>query len=232
MEKNNNLKYNYLAKLKTKILTNQIIVMNSLKLITSVSLVFLLLASCSSTQPLTREVKASINKDFAITKNVSGYANFTNNSTDEEYRAEIIKDISINLANKGIILSDDNPEYRITIEEVTIVETSSHYVVNDTTAQNNGASWDLAKVEVTVKGYVTSSTGVGKNYPFVETKTDEEKATKNRSVMQHYKGENMHADKYRKKKFNEKEVQSMIGSCAYKAGNKIAKDITKDVTQL
>ena len=192
----------------------------------------LLLASCSSTQPLTREVKASINKDFAIKKTVSGVTNFTNNSTDEEYRAEIIKDITTNLANKKVIVSDDNPEYRITIEEVIIVETSSHYVVNDTTAQNNGASWDLAKVEVTVKGYVTSSTGVGKNYPFVETKTDEEKATKNRSVMQHYKGENMHADKYRKKKFNDKEVQSMIGTCAYRIGNKVAKDIIKDVTEL
>lgn len=206
--------------------------MNNIRLTIGVSLLILSLVSCTTTQPLTRQVKASINKDFAITKNVSGNANFTAYNTDEEYRAEIIKDIATNLANKNILLTDDNPEYRINVEEVTIVETTSHYVVNDTTAVNNGASWDLAKLVVTVKGYVTSSTGVGKNYPFVESKTDEEKATKNRSLMQHYKGENMHADEYRKKKFNVNEVQRMIGSCAYDAGNRIAKDIIKDVTEL
>jgi hypothetical protein len=206
--------------------------MKNIKSILGISLIALTVIACSTTEPLTREVTTSINKDFAIKKTVSGATNFTGNSTDEEYRAEIIKDISTNLANKSIVVTDNNPEYRITVEEVTIVETSTHYVVNDTAATNNGASWDLAKVVVTVKGIVTSSTGVGKNYPFVETETKEETATKNRGAMQYYKGENMHSDEYRKKKIDFKEVQSMIGSCAYDAGKRIAKDIAKDVAEL
>lgn len=205
--------------------------MKNIKSILGSSIIALTLVACSTTEPLTREVKASINKDFTIKKTVSGVTNFTGNSTDEEYRAEIIKDITTNLANKSIVVTDNNPEYRITVEEVTIVETSSHYVVNDTLAKNNGASWDLAKVVVTIKGFVTASTGVGKNYPFVESKTKEESATKNRGAMQYYKGENMHLDEYRKKKIDFKEVQSMIGSCAYNAGKRIAKDIEKDVAE-
>lgn len=206
--------------------------MNKIKLMTATSTLLLLVISCTTTQPLTREVKASINKDFAITKMVSGDANFTGNSTDEEYRAEIIKDISTNLASKSIVVTDNNPEYRITVEEVKIVETLTQFTAHDTTVKNNGSVWELSKVIVTVKGFVTASTGAGKSYPFVESKTKEEKATKNRGAMQYYKGENMHADEYREKKLEFKEVQSMIGSCAYDAGKRIAKDIEKDAAGL
>ena len=111
--------------------------MKKIKSILGVSIIAATIIACSSTQPLTREVKASINKDFQISKTVSGDANFTANSTDEEYRAEIIKDISTNLANKKIIVSDDNPEYRITIEKVEIIETLTQFTVNDTSVKNN-----------------------------------------------------------------------------------------------
>lgn len=206
--------------------------MKNLKSILGIGLVALVVVACSSSQPLTREVKASINKNFAITKTVSGDANFTSKSSDEEYRAEIIKDISTNLANKKIVVTDANPEYRITVDKVEIVETLTQFTVNDTTVKNNGSVWALSKIVVTVKGSVTSASGAGKVYPFVETKTKEEKATKTRGAMQHVKGENMHSDEYREKKFNAKEVQSMIGSCAYNAGKRIAKDIAKDVETL
>lgn len=206
--------------------------MKKIKLILALAVIAVIIVACSTSQPLTREVKASINNDFQITKTVSGDANFAANSTDEEYRAEIIKDISTNLANKKIVVTDANSEYRITIEQVEIIETLSQFTVNDTTVSNNGSVWALSKVVVTVKGSVTAVTGVGKVYPFVETKTKEEKATRNRGAMQHIKGENMHADEYREKKFSTKEVQSMIGSCAYNAAKRIAKDIAKDVAVL
>jgi hypothetical protein len=206
--------------------------MKQIKLIFGLGIIATMIVACSTTQPLTREVRASINKDFQIDKTVTGDANFANNSTDEEYRAEVIKDITTNLANKKIVVTDENPEYRITIEKVEIIETLTQFTVNDTTVKNNGSVWALSKVVVTVKGFVTAASGVGTVYPFVETKTKEEKATKSRGSMQYIKGENMHSDEYREKKFNEKEVQKMIGSCAYNAGKRIAKDIIKDVGTL
>lgn len=206
--------------------------MKKTKLLTALSIVAIIVASCSSSQPLTREVKASINKDFTITKNVSGDANFTAKSSDQDYKDKIVSSMTSALTGKKITVTDANPEYRITVETVEITETLTQYTVNDTAAKNNGSVWALSKVKVVVSGYVTSATGVGENYPFSETEEKGESVTKNRGAMQHYKGENMHADEYREKKLDAHEVLKMVGSCAYDGGKRAAKNIIKDVGTL
>lgn len=206
--------------------------MKKIKLLTAVSIVAIIVASCASSQPLTREVRANINKDFTITKNVTGDANFTAKSTDQAYKDKIVSSMTSALTGKKITVTDANPEYRITVEKVEITETLTQYTVNDTTVKNNGSVWALSKVKVVVSGYVTAATGVGKSYPFSEYKEKSESATKNRGAMQHVKGENMHSDEYREKKLDDYEVIKMIGSCAYNGGKRVAKNIIKDVGTL
>ena len=111
-------------------------------------------------------------------------------------------------------------------------EILTQYTVNDTTAKNNGSVWALSKVKIIVSGYVTAATGVGKKYPFSESKEKSESATKNRGAMQHVKGEKMHSDEYREKKLDDYEVIKMIGSCAYNGGKRASKNIIKDVETL
>jgi len=206
--------------------------MEKVKLILSLAVITASIIGCSSSKPLAREVKASINKDFVITKSVSGIENFTGKSTDQTYHDRVVESLTSGMTGKGITVTNDSPEYKITIEEVSIVETSILETINDTLAKNNGSVFKLSSVKVIVSGYVTAATGVGKSYPFSESKEKNESTTKNRGAMQHYKGENMHSDEYREKKLSDYEVLKMIGSCAYNGGKRAAKNIIKDVGTL
>src|SRR5690606_2308294 len=74
------------------------------------------------TKPLSRKVTVNFNRDFEVRLIKNDASDLLSNFNEDDYRKEYIKSFESTLTQNNMVISDENPEYRIKIYYIELKE--------------------------------------------------------------------------------------------------------------
>ena len=185
-----------------------------------------LFQSCYISKSLEKDVTVSLDKSFDIKISASGNSTFSSNYSAEEYKAAFIEGMKAEFATGHIIIVDNNPEFSISVSEVSMTESTKPHTVSDVDSDDNGKVFELTSINLSAKGKVVQSDGLdSRNWS--ADKGNEEKVTNSRSGGQIITGANKDKKTYREKELNAYEALDLARKCGRRSGVRIINDIVK-----
>lgn len=212
--------------------------MNHLKLYFRRKIVFplfllsgLILSGCyvNLNHTIDREVRVSIVEDVPITITNTGNSTFNEYMSEDEYRSKYLAALRAELGGTtNIILTDENPEYLITITSFTIQESTKEEKINDSESPDNGKIFELTTLDFTAQGSV-KNLSTGKSRSWYANKSKSESTTSSRSAGQLVTGDNKDKNEYREKDFDSGTAADFTNTIGSRSGIVIVKEISKSM---
>ena len=184
------------------------------------------LSGCYITKSLDREVHATLLEDFPVQISNLGNSIFTGAGTDSDYRQKFLEGMKSEFSSSKVILDGVNPEFKIQITTLKIIESTSIETVSDSSSDQNGQSFELTKLEYNASGKVIRLSD-NKEFTWSASKEKEEKITSNRSVIQLATGQNKEQNIYREKDFSDDEAINLSWNIGRRSGQSSVKEIIK-----
>lgn len=200
--------------------------MKRIKVVCALLGVILLAQSCYVSKTLERDVNVSLDESFIVAVSNNGNSTFSNNYSAEEYKAAFIEGMKAEFAAGHIVVVDNNPEFAITISEVSLVESTKSETVSDTDSEDNGKVFELTSINLSAKGKVVKSDGTDSRDWWAD-KSKDEKVTNSRSGGQIVTGGNKDNNTYREKELSASEALDLARKCGRRSGARIINDIVK-----
>jgi len=175
---------------------------------------------------LEKDVTVSLDKSFDIKISASGNSTFSSNYSAEEYKAAFIEGMKAEFATGHIIIVDNNPEFSISVSEVSMAESTKPHTVSDVDSDDNGKVFELTSINLSAKGKVVQSDG-SDSRNWSADKGNDEKVTNSRSGGQIITGANKDKKTYREKELNAYEALDLARKCGRRSGVRIINDIVK-----
>jgi len=185
-----------------------------------------LFQSCYISKSLEKDVTVSLDKSFNIKISASGNSTFSSNYSAEEYKAAFIEGMKAEFATGHIIIVDNNPEFSISVSEVSMTESTKPHTVSDVDSDDNGKVFELTSINLSAKGKVVQSDG-SDSRNWSADKGNDEKVTNSRSGGQIITGANKDKKTYREKELNADEALDLARKCGRRSGVRIINDIVK-----
>ena len=185
-----------------------------------------LFQSCYISKSLEKDVTVSLDKSFDIKISASGNSTFSSNYSAEEYKAAFIEGMKAEFATGHIIIVDNNPEFSISVSEVSMAESTKPHTVSDVDSDDNGKVFELTSINLSAKGKVVQSDG-SDSRNWSADKGNDEKVTNSRSGGQIITGANKDKKTYREKELNADEALDLARKCGRRSGVRIINDIVK-----
>ena len=185
-----------------------------------------LFQSCYISKSLEKDVTVSLDKSFNIKISASGNSTFSSNYSAEEYKAAFIEGMKAEFATGHIIIVDNNPEFSISVSEVSMAESTKPHTVSDVDSDDNGKVFELTSINLSAKGKVVQSDG-SDSRNWSADKGNDEKVTNSRSGGQIITGANKDKKTYREKELNADEALDLARKCGRRSGVRIINDIVK-----
>lgn len=198
----------------------------NLKFIASVVVLLLLFQSCYVSKTLERDVNISLDETFIVTITNTGNSSFSGNYTEEEYRQAFLEGMKSEFVGSHIIIVANNPEFLVSISELTISESTKTETVSDTDSPDNGKVFELSSVNLSAKGLVDKAGGERIEEWWAD-KDKDEKVTNSRSGGQVLTGDNKDNNTYREKDFSDDIALDLAQKCGRRSGARIINDIVK-----
>ena len=186
----------------------------------------ILFQSCYVSKALERDVSVSLDKSFNVAISISGNSTFSSNYSAEEYKAAFIEGMKAEFATGHIVVVDNNPEFSISVSEVSMAESTKQHTVSDTGSDDNGKVFELTSISLTAKGKVVQSEG-SDSRNWSADKAKDEKVTNSRSGGQIITGANKDKKTYREKELNADEALDLARKCGRRSGVRIINAIVK-----
>ena len=192
----------------------------------SVLLVVIFLPSCYVSKTLERDVNVSLNTDFVVSVTNNGSSTFSSKYSEEEYKAAFIEGMKAEFAGGHIKIVESNPEFTVTVSEVSMVESTKTETVADEDSEDNGKVFELSSLNLSAKGQVVKVAGSDSRDWWAD-KSKDEKVTNSRSGGQIITGDNKDNNTYREKDFNDDVALDLARKCGRRSGARITNDIVK-----
>ena len=186
----------------------------------------MLFQSCYVSKSLERNVNVSLDQSFNVAISSSGNSTFSNNYSAKEYKAAFIEGMKAEFAIGHIVVVDNNPEFSISVSEVSMFESTKPYTVSDVDSDDNGKVFELTSINLNAKGIVVKSEG-SDSRNWSADKGNDEKVTNSRSAGQIITGSNKDKKTYREKELNTNEALDLARKCGRRSGVRIINDIVK-----
>ena len=186
----------------------------------------ILFQSCYVSKSLERDVSVSLDKSFNVAISASGNSTFSSNYSAEEYKAAFIEGMKAEFATGHIVVVDNNPEFSISVSEVSMTESTKQHTVSDADSDDNGKVFELTSIKLKAKGNVVQSIGF-RSRGWWADKSKVEKVTNSRSGGQIITGENKDKKTYREKELDTDEALDLARKCGRRSGARIINDIVK-----
>lgn len=183
-------------------------------------LIFIGTASCFGPKKISREVRASINPGFEVFIEKDPKGHFVDYYTADKYKQFFIEGLTKQLSYKNIVVSNDNPEFTITIDRVMIKESITTGMVKDSLSSDFKKVYDLTVGNVESSGKLVSANGSSTD-TWNAKKERKEKITNLQSASGLVQGKELGPHDYRKKPFDSYEFRDMIYDLSYKSGDEI-----------
>jgi len=191
-----------------------------------IALSLVMFQSCYVSKTLERDVNVSLSESFIINISNNGNSTFSSNFTSEEYKTAFIEGMKSEFATGRIVLVDNNPEFTVSINEVSLVESTKSETVSDSDSDDNGKVFELSSISVNAKGKVVKVDNLDSRDWWAD-KSKDEKVTNSRSGGQIITGDNKDNKTYREKEFDNNEALDLAQKCGRRSGARIINDIVK-----
>lgn len=182
--------------------------------------------SCYVSKNLERDVNVSLSESFMIAISNTGNSTFSSNSTGDEYKAAFIEGMKAEFSSGRILIVENDAEFSISINEVSMTESTNTETVSDVDSDDNGKVFELTSISVNAKGTVIK-TSDGDTRDWWADKSKDEKVTNSRSGGQIVTGENKDKKTYREKEFDSGEALDLARKAGRRSGARIINDIVK-----
>lgn len=182
--------------------------------------------SCYVSKTLDRDVKISLDENFIVSISNTGNSNFISAYSDADYIQAFLEGMKSEFSTGHIIIDNSNPEFAVSIAELTISESTSTETVSDSDSDDNGKVFELTSLNLSSKGIVDQVDG-DRIKEWWADKSKDEKVTNNRSAGQVITGSNKDNNTYREKDFSDDIALDLANKCGRRSGARIINDIVK-----
>lgn len=186
------------------------------------------LSSCLMSKPLETEVRISLQNQLVVQLVKDLSASYVSNYSEEEYKNIFLDELKRLLALEKIILDDANPQFTVSVLQLTLQEKLTSDTVKDERSADNGKVFRISEGLVKASGELTNI-ATAKTVRWTADKDKKERVTSLQSLGQMVTGENKNLNEYRKKEFDKTEFYALAGQCGQKAAGVIANMIKKQV---
>jgi hypothetical protein len=191
-------------------------------------LIAVLLTACYMSKSLERDVHVSVDSNIPVSIINNGNSTFSSNTDEATYQAKFMEGMKAEFNTSKVIADGVNPEFNVTIAQLTITESTSTKTIDDTTSDEHGQTFELTKLDYSANGTVVRLKD-GVSYTWSASKDDEEKVKSNRTVVQLATGQNKERNVYREKEFSSTEAADLSWNIGRRAGNSIVKEIMRSL---
>ena len=200
--------------------------MGNLKIIVSVFIFFIILQSCYVSKSIERDVKVSLDENFTVKITNTGKSNFIKNYSEQEYKKAFIEGMKAEFVGSHIIIDNNNPEFNISIKELTITESTISETITDINSPDNEKIFELTSLKLSSNGSTVKANGEKKQTWWAD-KSKDEKVTNSRLAGEIVTGDNKDKKNYRKKEFDKDIVHDLTLKCGRRSSVRIIKNITQ-----
>jgi len=182
--------------------------------------------ACNVTKSLETEVTMSIDSDFDVTIENKGKSNFAEKYTKQEYKDAymIALKSSFSLYKIRLVEPSMNPDFKLKISKLAIVENTKLDTVKHKESPDNGKVFELTSGSFKANGMVTR-VSTSKKYSWTADKYKSEKKTSFQSASEMVSGENKSLTKYREKKFDQYTFRNLSSTCGSNSGASITRGV-------
>jgi len=178
------------------------------------------------TKPLARKVSVSFNKDFEVRLIKNDASDMLSNFNEDDYRKEYIKAFEKTLTQNNMLITEENPEYRIKIYYIELKENIKYDTIKNVSSVDYGKIFELTTAKVYSCGDVIKQKD-SKKRTWSAEKYKSEKAKSNRTLGQVIAKDENEDKKYREKTFHKEQFLIQTSNCAYKAGNQVTRYVKR-----
>ncbi len=189
------------------------------------------LTSCyTNLKELDREVRVRIVDNMSITIENNGNSTFTEYLNEAQYREEFLRGLRSDLQGKKVIIDNQNPEFEVVLEKLSITESTRMDTIKDASSPDNGKVFELTTLDLDASGSMRKISD-GKMFTWSADKSKSESTTSLRSAAQIAAGENKDKNEYREKAFDSGESGDLTEKVGGRAGSMIVRDLIGEINE-
>lgn len=199
----------------------------SVKMVLALSILGLSGCYVNLQSKIDREVRVQIMPSVPVTISNTGTSTFNEYMNQDQYVEAFLTGVRGELSGtENVLLVEDNPEFIVTFDLLTVVESTTTEKINDADSPDHGKEFELTKLDLSAQGKVKRVSD-GSSRSWTAYKDKSESTTSSRSAGQVITGDNKDKNEYREKAFESGTAEDLTQKTGRRSGVMIVRDIGK-----